>query len=198
MIRKEKIELLESYINELKTIKMDYMDNNGKFLNIERYKCLLNNGKNITREKILKGRSDGSASIIMPIIKHTGEIIFSVEPRVFTKAQVCVNLPAGYLEKGETGIDAARRELLEETGFIFNDYVHLGSFYQDQGCSSALNEYILGLDCVKQANQNLDDGEFIKYFICNYDEAKYLINSGYVCDTNSVLAFERAKQYIRK
>lgn len=39
MIRKEKIELLESYINELKTIKMDYMDNNGKFLNIERYKC---------------------------------------------------------------------------------------------------------------------------------------------------------------
>ena len=198
MIRKEKIKLLESYIDELKVIKMHYIGDNGKFLNIKRYSCLLNNGSVITREKIFKNGNSGSASIILPVIKDTNEIIFSVEPRVFTKNKVCVNLPAGYIEGNENGVDAAIRELLEETGYIFKDYIHLGSFYQDQGCSSALNEYILGLNCIKVSNQCLDDGEFIKYFICNYDEVQYLIDLGYINDTNSILALEKAKKYIRK
>src|SRR5689334_21369443 len=42
--------------------------------------------------------------------------------------QVCVNLPAGYLESGEDPLDAAQRELLEETGYVAEYWSFLGAF----------------------------------------------------------------------
>ena len=48
MIRKEKLKELESYINELKTLKLEEIDCIGKgFLEIRRYSCSLNNEKTI-------------------------------------------------------------------------------------------------------------------------------------------------------
>ena len=40
---------------------------NSEFLSIETYDCYLNNGKIITREKLLKNNKDGSAVIIYPV-----------------------------------------------------------------------------------------------------------------------------------
>ena len=42
-MRKEKIEELRSYIEELKTKKLELLDKNSKFLKVERYNCDLNN-----------------------------------------------------------------------------------------------------------------------------------------------------------
>ena len=62
-MRKEKLEELKDYILELKTIKRERLEEEYKyengvvigrkgFLNIENYKCYLNNGEIIRREKI--------------------------------------------------------------------------------------------------------------------------------------------------
>jgi ADP-ribose pyrophosphatase len=53
--------------------------------------------------------------------------------------QVCVNLPAGYLEPGEDPLEAAKRELLEETGYVAEDWSFLGAFAEDgnRGCGRA-------------------------------------------------------------
>src|SRR5947207_11562367 len=50
--------------------------------------------------------------------------------------RVCLNLPAGYLERGEEPLAAARRELLEETGYAAEEWVSLGGFAKDgnRGC----------------------------------------------------------------
>lgn len=196
-MRKEKLEELKKYIEELKTIQISENRNALGFLNVERYRFTLNNGQTIKRDKIVKNHEDGSAAIVLPITTD-GDIILSVEPRVFTKRTVGVDLPAGYIELGEQPEIAARRELLEETGYSANEMIKLGSFYQDQGCSAALNHYFLAKDCKKVSQQKLDEGEFVKYFICTYEEALELVEMNYIEGLNSAYALEKAKEYIKR
>lgn len=180
-------------LNELRTICINKKNSN-KFLSIESYMCRLNNGKTITREKILKNGKDGSAVIIYPITED-GKTIIAVEPRVFTKTTVGTGLPAGYIEEGETPIEAAKRELLEETGYTSDNLIEVGSFYQDQGCSSAFNHYFIAFNCKKVSVQKLDGSEFIKYFLVDDNELNELLETGYITGLNSAYLIEKVKSY---
>lgn len=200
-MRKKKLQELKEYMEQLKTISYtkieDEKKDESKFLKIERYSYNLNNGKTVKREKVIKNGKDGSAAIILPITENN-EIILAIEPRVFTKKTVDVGLPAGYIEEDEEPIISARRELLEETGYDSSKFIELGSFYQDQGCSGAYNYYYVALDCKKVSDQTLDQGEFIKYILVNYEELEELINMGYITGLNSAYAIEKGKRYIRE
>lgn len=191
---KEKLKNIKSYLEELKTTKMK-QTSPSNFISIESYSCTLKNNKTITREKILKGNNDGSAAIILPITEDK-KIILAIEPRVFTKETVDIGLPAGYIESFENPIDAAKRELLEETGYESDDFIYLGSYYQDQGCSSAYNYYYIARSCKKVRSQKLDKDEFIKYILVTSDELQELFNEGYIKGLNSAYVIEKSKKYI--
>ena len=207
-MRKEKLEELKDYILELKTIKRERLEEEYKyengvvigrkgFLNIENYKCYLNNGEIIRREKISKGGIDKSACIVMPVTKDNNTILV-IQPRLATIEGVSVELPAGYVENREDSKVAVLRELREETGYSSNNLVYLDKFYQDQACGVACYNYsYLAKDCVKDGKQNLDKDEFIKYFECNIGEAYELINLGYITDIQSKYTMEKAKKYIK-
>lgn len=195
-IRKEKLEELKSYINEMKTLKRTKLsEKENTFLNIEPYQITLQNGESFIREKLVKGNHDGSAVIIVPVTKEK-MMLLAVEPRVFTEETVGVGFPAGYLETGEDALEAARRELLEETGYESKNFHILDSFYQDEGCSSAYNTIVLATGCEKVSDQALDQDEFIRYFECTIEEAYELLNQGYIQGGNAKLAFLKAKEYV--
>ena len=192
-MRKEKLEELKFYLEELKTIQKIKEDRIASFIKGEVYTCKLNNGQIITREKLLKGNKDGSAAIVLPMTNEK-EVILVVEPRVFTKKTVGISLPAGYIEENELPSMAALRELREETGYIPNKLISLGGFYQDMGCSSAYNESFLALDCKKVSDQNLDQDEFIRYFKCYFDEVIELVDLGYIEGCNTLITLEKVKK----
>ena len=196
-MRKEKIEELEKIIDSLKTIKKEKLTKKPRFIKSEVYRCRLNNDKTITREKILKNNKDGSAAIILPVTSDNN-VVLTVEPRVFSKRTVGIGIPAGYIEDGEDSYVAALRELEEETGLVPDKLTNMGGFYQDMGCSSAYNETFLATGCRWLKNQNLDEGEYIKYFECTYDEALELVDMNYIEGCNAIIALNRAKKYIKK
>ena len=194
-MREEKRKQLNQIIEEFKTVKKEKLNIEASFIKSEVYDCTLNNGKTIRREKIVKQGKDGSAAIVLPITKNN-DVLLTVEPRVFSKRTVGIGIPAGYIEEGEEACIAALRELEEETGYIPEKLISLGGFYQDMGCSSAYNELFLALDCEKKKEQNLDNGEYIKYFDCTFDEAIELIDEGYIEGCNAIITLNRAKKYI--
>ena len=196
-MRKEKLEELNEYVELLMTKRKKLMETTGDFIKVNKYLVELNNGEVITREKILKGNNDGNASIVLPVTVD-GNVILVVQPRVFTRSGVGIELPAGYVDVGEEYEDAARRELLEETGYVPENIRLLGDFYQDQGCSSAYNKSFLAEGCRKIGSQSLDSSEFIKYFECSVDELYELVELGMINDLQSQYTIEKAKQYIRR
>ena len=196
-MRKEKLEELNEYVELLMTKRKKLMEMTGDFIKVNKYLVELNNGEVITREKILKGNNDGNASIVLPVTVD-GNVILVVQPRVFTRSGVGIELPAGYVDVGEEYEDAARRELFEETGYVPENIRLLGQFYQDQGCSSAYNKSFLAEGCRKIGSQSLDSSEFIKYFECSVDELYELVDLDMINDLQSQYTIEKAKLYIRR
>ena len=194
-MRKEKLEELKHYIEELKTIKL--VNTSGNFLKSVAYDCILNNGVIIKRERLIKGNNDGSAVIVVPVTQNN-EILTVIEPRVFTKETVGIGLPAGYIEKNEYPQDSALRELREETGYISERIIEIDSFYQDEGCSSAYNHIFLALNCIKKYPQQLDKDELIRYMLFSYEELEELEQLGYIKGVNTKLAIAKTKKFLRR
>lgn len=219
-MEKKSLQELRTLLEELKTVKktlvpksevysscirkidgVDYIAlddlSKGQFVTNERYICSLNNGEDIVREKIQKARKDGSAVIVIPVTEDN-EIIVTVEPRVFTEKTVGVGFPAGYIEKDEDASVAALRELQEEVGVIPKRLIPLASFYQDEGISAAKNTAYLALGCTEGHEKNPDEGEFVEYFKCSFNEVLELQEEGYIEGSNSIIAIEKAKTYFTK
>ncbi len=188
-----KLKKLKETIEELRTIKKVINENPKRtFITSKHYLFTLQNGRTIPREQLLKNNLDGSAVMIAPMIGN--EFLMTIEPRVFTKEGVAVSFPAGYIEKDEEPIDAAKRELREETGYVSDNFIHLDSYYQDEGVSKAFNHSFLAIDARKKYDQKLDENEIIKYMTFTYDELLELEKYGYISGGNAKLALSRMKE----
>lgn len=188
------IKQIEQAMKEMCSISHIEVEKSKSFLTSKLYECRLQCGRVIFREKLLKDGKDGSASIIVPFTRNN-HVLVIVEPRVFTRKTVGVGFPAGYIESDEDSIEGARRELLEETGYQAETMIQLDEFYQDEGCSSALNRIFLALNCDKIKEQNLDKDEIVKYFECTFEEVLELEKRGYIEGSNGKLAIARVKEY---
>lgn len=197
-MRPEKEKLLDVAINDfaVKCVKEILKSQEEKFIQSVAKEYTLNNGEKICREEITKGGEDGSAVIIVPVMNN--KILAAIEPRVFTNLTVGVGFPAGYINSGETPLDAAKRELKEETGLVAREFIELDSFYQDEGCSRALNRIYLALGCEKKFEQQLDKDEHVKPISFTFDELLELEERGYIKGSNSKLAIARVEKYFKE
>lgn len=198
MVRKELIEQLENLKNNLAVVeKKEITNSKNRFLGVKTYECKLNNGKIVKRQKLLKNGIDGNAVSILPLTDDE-ETILVIQPRVFTKNKVSIELPAGYIDDNETPEETALRELKEETGYVSKNLIKLAEYYQDQGCSAAYNYSYLALNCKKMYEQKLDKDEYIEYLKCSFDDLVDLLNDGYINDANSIIAITTAQKILKR
>lgn len=80
------------------------------------------------------------------------------------------NFPAGHMEEGELPIMAAKRELLEETGYGGGEFVLTGSLkeFPTKSLSTAFIVKATGVE--KIAEQNLDENEDLSVIVVSKQE----------------------------
>lgn len=189
---------LEKLKDELSVVSMKEIPPLEKsFLNIENYQVILKNGAIFSRQKLVKNKRKGDAVVVVPITEDNKSFVI-VQPRVFTESGLGIEVPADYIDPGESAMDAAIRELREEIGCDAKQMIPLKSYYQDQGISGAFNTCFLALGCEQKYPQNLDKDEYSKYLKCNFLDLVYLLDNDYISDANSIIAINEVKRYLRK
>lgn len=109
--------------------------------------------------------------------------------------RVATSLPAGYLEEGEAPIDAARRELREETGYEADEWRRLGRFTVDGNYGVSIEHAFLatGARHVREpGGQGHDDLEEIELLTMPLKRALALIEEGEVAQLSSAAALALA------
>ena len=91
---------------------------------------------------------------------------------------VCFELCAGMVEQGENPIDAAKRELLEETGYSSDEWTAFGCYAPNtSGCNNLCYTFI-ATNLEKVAEPQLDKTEEIKLHLLKEEEIKELMLDG--------------------
>lgn len=127
----------------------------GGFLEVRKDRVRLPDGSEGAREYVLHP----GAAVMVPLLDD-GRILVERQFR-YPLQRVFVEVPAGKRDAGESFIETARRELLEETGYVAREWALLTRLHPAIGFADEVMEVYLCRDLTLQGRQ-LDQGEFLQ------------------------------------
>lgn len=115
---------------------------------------LPNGGKSV--REVLR---DCRAVCVIPIDSE-GNVTMVRQYR-YAHSKVLLEIPAGKLDAGEDFLEAAKRELLEETGTVAGKYTFLGEIYTTPAFVDEVIYMYLATELDERGEQQLDRDEFL-------------------------------------
>jgi 8-oxo-dGTP pyrophosphatase MutT (NUDIX family) len=116
------------------------------------------------------------------------EVVFVRQYRFGIRAAT-LEIPGGLVERGEDPIAAARRELLEETGFACETIVPLGRTLPNPAIQNNVCHTALALGCRLTAAPKLDEREDIEVEVRPLRDIPGLIAKGEISHALVIVAF---------
>ncbi|GGH10749.1 NUDIX hydrolase [Sphingobacterium alkalisoli] len=104
-------------------------------------------------------------------ITAENQVLFVTQYR-HGSGKIMTELPAGVVEEGEDPEDAARRELLEETGYAFDSIEKIAELYANPATSGNITHTYVLQGGKKVQEQELDNSEDIDVVLMSIEEAK--------------------------
>jgi 8-oxo-dGTP pyrophosphatase MutT (NUDIX family) len=126
-------------------------------------------------------------AIVIPVLEtDRGREFVMVRQWRHGSQEISVEFPGGVFEKGETGIEAAAREMREETAWIAGKITPLGVMSPNPAIMSNHVHFFLAEDLKPAEAQDLDDDEYVEVQPIPVDEV--IENMGKPPYTHSLMA----------
>lgn len=161
----------------------------GQIISLQVDTVRLPDGREATREIV---KHPGAVAVLALLGDKEKMLVVEQYRKPLNKSQV--EIPAGKLDPGEDPMDAARRELEEETGYRCASLRHLSSFYTSPGFADELLHLYIA-EGLERGQANPDDDEFLECSAITLEEAERLIREAHISDAKTVLAVYAWKLY---
>ena len=163
---------------------------NGVALHVVKDEVLLPNGKTSVREICLH---NGAVAVI-PVLDD-GRVIMERQFR-YAHNRVVLEIPAGKLDSAdELPLDAAIRELKEETGATAGEFIFLGKILPSPALVSEIIYLYLARD-IKFGERDLDEDEFLDVEYIHIDKLYQMVMDGEIADSKTQIAILKAYQIL--
>lgn len=161
----------------------------GRIISVQVDTVRLPNGGTSTREIV---RHPGAVAVLALL----GDRMLVVEQFRKPLERMQVEIPAGKLEPGEDPMEAALRELEEETGYKARSIRHLRTFSTSPGfAEEVIHLYVA--DDLEASAVHLDEDEFLTCEAITLPEAERYMEEGRIFDAKTVLAVYMWRQFAR-
>jgi ADP-ribose pyrophosphatase len=161
----------------------------GVFLKVRKDVAGLPDGSTGVREYIVH---PGAAAMV-PLFDD-GRILIERQFR-YAVRQTFVEIPAGKLDPGETSLQTAKRELVEETGHVAAEWAFLTKIHPAIGFADEFIDIYLCRGLSK-AVQQLDLGEFVELDVVTLGWLVDEVRAGRLTDVKTQIAVHRLERIV--
>lgn len=163
---------------------------NTRFLEVKRDKVRLPNGNESEREYIVHP----GAVLIIPVLEN-GDLVLERQFRYPLK-RVFIELPAGKIDPNEDPLVTGQRELLEETGYIADEWIYLTALHPCIGYSDEVIHIYLARGLHAGQHQR-DADEALQIFEASLPECLAMLQRGEITDGKTIIALFWLEKYLQ-
>ena len=118
------------------------------------------------------------------VFNTKGDILLTQRAQVKSQYPGCWEIPGGCAQAGETSLEAACRELREETGCTGGGFESMGSLIPTCAYDTEVIHLFFASDLTR-GEQDLDENEFLSVERYTLDEALQMVLSGEIVDAKT-------------
>jgi len=181
---KEKVDLTEHCISSTTIAE-------GRMLTVKYDEVKLPNGNLSQREYVIHP----GGVVVIPLLAN-GNVVLERQFR-YPLHQVFIELPAGKIDVGEAVLVAGQRKLLEETGYVANNWVSLGHQHPCIGYSNEVIHMVLATG-LTTGEHNRDADETLEVFDVPFEECMLMVQRGEITDGKTLVALFFAEKYLNQ